>query len=129
MDLDCSRVVRSCLAGALVGVLAIVSVVVTTKILENPKLLGASTTFVRSAGPIEKAVAPGHVEGNAYPALKSTALTWGSLGKITRPGILGVSPWIVIPLFTAGCCSCSGCSRNGGSDGLIPGADLRTPVR
>ena len=38
------------LAGALVGVLAVLSVVVSTKVLGKPKYLGASTTFVRAAG-------------------------------------------------------------------------------
>lgn len=37
-----------------------------------------------------------------YPALKSSVLTWGDLGKITLPGVLGVSPWIVIVLFVVG---------------------------
>jgi len=37
-----------------------------------------------------------------YPALKSTVLTWGDLGKITIPQILGVNHWIVIPFFVAG---------------------------
>ena len=37
-----------------------------------------------------------------YPALKSTVLTWGDLGKITFPQILGVNHWMVIPVFVAG---------------------------
>ena len=45
---------RPYIAGALVGVLAIVSVVVTTEILDKPKYLGASTTYVRTTGLIEK---------------------------------------------------------------------------
>jgi uncharacterized membrane protein YedE/YeeE len=67
---------RPYLAGALVGVLAIVSVVVTTKVLEKPKYLGASTTFVRSAGLAEKAVAPDHVDGNAYYREKKVKIDW-----------------------------------------------------
>ena len=38
----------------------------------------------------------------AYPALKTTVLTWGNLGKITIPQILGVSHWVIIPIFVIG---------------------------
>nr|MEE4269253.1 DUF6691 family protein [Candidatus Krumholzibacteria bacterium] len=38
----------------------------------------------------------------AYPALKDNVLAWGKFGKITLPGILGVSPWLVIPVLVAG---------------------------
>jgi uncharacterized protein len=38
----------------------------------------------------------------AYPFLKGTILTWGNLGKITIHQILGVSHWVIIPLFVAG---------------------------
>lgn len=38
----------------------------------------------------------------AYPLMKSTVLTWGIFGKITLPQILGVSHWLVIPLFVTG---------------------------
>jgi len=38
----------------------------------------------------------------AYPVLKTTVLTWGNLGKITIPQILGVSHWVIIPLFVVG---------------------------
>lgn len=31
-----------------------------------------------------------------YPALKSSVLTWGSYGKITWPGLFGVSHWFII---------------------------------
>lgn len=37
-----------------------------------------------------------------YPVLAETVLTWGKLGKITLPGVLSVSPWLLIPLFAAG---------------------------
>lgn len=37
-----------------------------------------------------------------YPALKDSLLAWGSFGKVTLPGILGVSPWLVIPVLIAG---------------------------
>jgi hypothetical protein len=32
----------------------------------------------------------------AYPFFKKTVLTWGNLGKITWPQVLGVNHWIVI---------------------------------
>ncbi len=35
----------------------------------------------------------------AYPFLKGSVLTWGNLGKITLPQILGINHWIVIPIF------------------------------
>ena len=39
------------------------------------------------------------VYADAYPLMKRTVLTWGDLGKITLPGILGISHWIVVPVF------------------------------
>ncbi|HNU71088.1 MAG TPA: YeeE/YedE family protein, partial [Thermodesulfobacteriota bacterium] len=41
---------RPYIAGALLGVVATISVLVTTQILDKPQYLGASTTFVRAAG-------------------------------------------------------------------------------
>ena len=38
----------------------------------------------------------------AYPWLQKTVLTWGDLGKITLPGMLGLSPWLLIPIVGAG---------------------------
>jgi uncharacterized membrane protein YedE/YeeE len=38
----------------------------------------------------------------AYPTLKDTILTWGDYGKITLPEVLGVNPWILVPLFVIG---------------------------
>ena len=35
----------------------------------------------------------------AYPFLKNTVYTWGDLGKITVPQTLGISHWIIIPIF------------------------------
>ena len=35
----------------------------------------------------------------AYPLMKRTVLTWGDLGKITLPGILGINHWIVVLVF------------------------------
>lgn len=67
---------RPYVAGALVGVLATGSVFVTTKVLDKPKYLGASTTFVRSAGMIEHAVVPDHVDNNAYYQSKKVKIDW-----------------------------------------------------
>jgi uncharacterized membrane protein YedE/YeeE len=39
------------------------------------------------------------VYAEAYPLMKRTVLTWGDIGKITLPGILGINHWIVIPVF------------------------------
>lgn len=39
----------------------------------------------------------------AFPLMKATVLTWGDLGKITVPEVLGVSHWLVIPVFVAAC--------------------------
>jgi uncharacterized membrane protein YedE/YeeE len=63
-------------AGALVGVLAILSVVVTTVLLDKPKYLGASTTFVRVAGLSEQAVAADHVAENRYFAKTKVKIDW-----------------------------------------------------
>lgn len=38
----------------------------------------------------------------AYPFLKQTVLTWGNLGKITLPQVLGVGHWPVIIIFLIG---------------------------
>lgn len=37
-----------------------------------------------------------------YPGLKATVLAWKDFGKIGLPEALGLSPWIIIPLFWAG---------------------------
>lgn len=63
-------------AGALVGILAIFSVVVSTKMLGKPKYLGASTTFVRVAGLIEKLPAKEHVARNEYFQSKKVQVDW-----------------------------------------------------
>ena len=39
------------------------------------------------------------VYAEAYPLMKRTVLTWGDLGKITLPGILGINHWIVVFVF------------------------------
>ena len=67
---------RPYVAGALAGVLATASVLVSTKMLGKAKYLGASTTFVRAAGLTESAVAPKHVENNAYYQSKKVKVDW-----------------------------------------------------
>ena len=67
---------RPYVAGALVGLLAVGSVFMSTKMLGKPKYLGASTTFVRSAGLIERSVARKHVENNAYYQSKAVKVEW-----------------------------------------------------
>lgn len=67
------------LAGALVGVLAVLSVAVTTAVLDKPKYLGASTTFVRAAGLVEQSVAADHVANNTYFQAKKVKVDWQML--------------------------------------------------
>jgi hypothetical protein len=38
----------------------------------------------------------------AYPALKTTVLTWGDYGKITLPQVLSINHWLLILLFVIG---------------------------
>lgn len=38
----------------------------------------------------------------AYPWLQQTVLTWGNLGKLTLPGVLSVTPWLIVPIVGAG---------------------------
>ncbi len=38
----------------------------------------------------------------AFPFLEKTVYTWGNLGRITLPQILGISHWFIIPPFIAG---------------------------
>ena len=47
-------------------------------------------------------LAGGILFAETYPALKATVLTWGDLGKITLPEVIGVNHWIVIAFFIAG---------------------------
>lgn len=67
---------RPYLAGALAGVLAVLSVVVSTQLIGSGKYLGASTTFVRVAGLVEQGVASGHVAENAYFAKTKVKVDW-----------------------------------------------------
>ena len=63
-------------AGALVGVLAVLSVVITTIVIDKPKYLGASTSFVRAAGLLEQGVVPEHVADNAYFKKTKVKVDW-----------------------------------------------------
>ena len=67
---------RPYVAGALVGVLATVSVWVSAAVLGKEKYLGASTTFVRAAGMIERTVAPEHVAENEYYRKQKPRFDW-----------------------------------------------------
>ena len=60
------RTWRPYIAGALVGLLATLSVLISTQTLGKAQYLGASTTFVRAAGYIEQTVASEHVANNPY---------------------------------------------------------------
>ena len=42
------------------------------------------------------------VYAEAYPAMKTSVLTWGDFGKVTLAQALHVSPWVLIPLLTVG---------------------------
>lgn len=37
-----------------------------------------------------------------YPFLKSTVLTWKDFGKLGLPEALGISQWIIVPIFWVG---------------------------
>lgn len=63
-------------AGALVGLLAIASVYATTKWMGKSNYLGASTTFVRAAGLLERMVAPARVAANEYFTKEKVRVDW-----------------------------------------------------
>ena len=64
------------LAGTLVGLLAIASVYATTQWLGKTSYLGASTTFVRAAGLLERTVAPDRVAANEYFTKEKVRVDW-----------------------------------------------------
>lgn len=64
------------IAGALVGILAVATVLVTTVVLNKGHYLGASTTFVRVAGLLEEAVQPQQVQQNAYYQKTKLKVDW-----------------------------------------------------
>lgn len=47
-------------------------------------------------------VAGAAIYAELYPVFKSTVLTWKDFGKIGVPDVVGVSPWLIIPVFWAG---------------------------
>ncbi len=63
-------------AGALLGLLAIASVIATTQLLGKTTYLGASTTFVRAAGILERTVAPEHVAESEYFTKEKVRVDW-----------------------------------------------------
>lgn len=67
---------RPYVAGALLGLLATVSVLVSTKVLKKPQYLGASTTFVRAAGLIQREITPDRVKKNAYYTSEKVKVDW-----------------------------------------------------
>jgi hypothetical protein len=64
------------LAGALVGLLAIASVYATTRWMHKTSYLGASTTFVRAAGLLERTIAPDRVAANEYYTKEKVKVDW-----------------------------------------------------
>lgn len=64
------------LAGAFVGLLAVASVFATTKVVGKTNFLGASTTFVRAAGFIEKSIVPERVADNEYFKKEKVKVDW-----------------------------------------------------
>ena len=42
------------------------------------------------------------VFAEVYPTLKTSILTWGKLGKITLPQVLGVNHWVIVPILVVG---------------------------
>jgi uncharacterized membrane protein YedE/YeeE len=42
------------------------------------------------------------IYAEAYPGMKKTVLTWGDLGEITFPQVLGVNHWIIIAIAVIG---------------------------
>lgn len=63
-------------AGALLGLLAIVSAYATTQWMGKTNYLGASTTFVRAAGIFEEKLAAEHVAENEYFTKTKIKIDW-----------------------------------------------------
>ncbi len=64
------------LAGVLVGILAIASAYATTQWIGKTSYLGASTTFVRAAGLLERTVVAGHVSTNENFTKEKVRVDW-----------------------------------------------------
>ncbi|MCL2294682.1 MAG: YeeE/YedE family protein [Spirochaetes bacterium] len=62
--------------GALLGVLAVVSALATTWLLERTLFIGTSTSFVRAAGFIERIFAPEAVYGSTLYNLIGIRIDW-----------------------------------------------------
>lgn len=71
---DCK--LRPYVCGALAGLLAVLSVFMSTRLIGKPKYLGTSTSFVRVAGMVEKTVASERVEQNDYYQSKKVKVDW-----------------------------------------------------
>lgn len=63
-------------AGIMVGLLAILSVFASTKLLGKPKYLGASTSFVRVCGLMERQIDSRLVSGNEYYEKTKLKVDW-----------------------------------------------------
>jgi len=64
------------LAGALLGLLAIASVLATTQFMGKTSYLGASTTFVRAAGLLQQTIATESVVANEYYTKTKILVDW-----------------------------------------------------
>lgn len=70
------RTWRPYIAGAMVGLLATLSVLISTQTLGKTQYLGATTSFVRAAGLIEQTVAADHVAANPYFQRNKPRVDW-----------------------------------------------------
>ncbi len=82
------------LAGILVGLLAIASAYATTRWMGKTTYLGASTSFVRAAGLLERTIAPDHVEANEYFTKERVHVDWQFML------VLGILPGALIASAT-----------------------------
>lgn len=63
-------------AGALVGILSLISIIATTYIGGRTSFLGASTTFVRAAGFIVRSIDAGWPASNEYFSARAPRVDW-----------------------------------------------------
>jgi uncharacterized membrane protein YedE/YeeE len=70
---------RPYITGALAGLVAVLSVWISTEVLEKPKYLGTSTTYVRTAGLIQEQITPGCSTSNAYYEATGIKVDWQML--------------------------------------------------
>lgn len=64
------------IAGTLVGVMAVMAVLATSKLIGKSNYLGTSTTFVRATGFVEQAVSSEHVAANDYFTKTKIKVDW-----------------------------------------------------